>query len=504
MTEHPMDSPAYEAAPSERGTTYPVAVLPGIALMLDLVVLLVCAVLSCDHFVVLHPETIDRYLFAGAFTIFVTLLLFHRADLYELDALMRPVRHSDMILIGISTAFLFLLSVLVGFDVDETVSGTWLAAFALSSVIAVSGARLALFLVLRRLGRAGVIVRSVAVLGTGEQARRFLERVGEVNPFFTRVNGVYGAHDGAHHGNSQNRDDPDRETADSDSAGGDLAGYRVRGGTDRLLENVRAGAIDDVVIAMPWQADQELVQTVEQLKELPVNVYLASDLAGFRLTFRPVMGSLTQLAMFEIERKPISGWSSVLKLLEDYVLASIILLLISPILILLAIAIKLDSPGPVFFMQKRLGFNNQVFEIFKFRSMYHREIPEERVQQATKGDPRVTRVGRFIRATSLDELPQLLNVLNGTMSLVGPRPHALSHNEEYGRQIRGYFARHKVRPGITGWAQVNGLRGETEALEKMEARIRHDVYYAENWSLLFDMRILVMTGLVLFFQKTAY
>lgn len=209
--------------------------------------------------------------------------------------------------------------------------------------------------------------------------------------------------------------------------------------------------------------------------------------------------------MFEVERRPIAGWSSLIKAVEDYAFASLALILLSPLLILTAIAIKIDDPkGPVFFMQKRLGFNNRVFEIYKFRSMYQNSDDGDVVRQATKGDPRVTRVGRFIRATSIDELPQLLNVINGSMSLVGPRPHALSHNEEYGRRIRGYFTRHKVKPGITGWAQVNGLRGETELLEKMEDRIRHDVYYAENWSLLFDIRILVMTVLVLFFQKTAY
>lgn len=480
MTEQPIDSAAPVAVAAR--PHYPVSILPGIVLAVDTTILILCAVLSCDYFVILHAGNSETYVFVGACTIALTLLLFHRAELYEVDALMRPVRQSDMILIGVVTSFLFLASMLIGLGADETVSKTWLVAFAISSVVAVSAGRVGLFLLLRRLGRAGVIVRSVAVLGAGAQAQRFLERVTEVRPYFTRVSGVYA----------------------DDGPEGDIAGYPRRGSTGRLLEHVRAGSIDDVVVAMPWQADEELARTVEQLKELPVNVYIASDLAGFRLTFRPVMGSLNQLAMFEVEKKPISGWSSVLKVLEDYILAGIILLLISPLLALVAIAIKLDSPGPVFFMQKRLGFNNQVFEIFKFRSMYHREIPEERVQQATRGDPRITRVGRFIRATSIDELPQLLNVLNGTMSLVGPRPHALSHNEEYGRQIRGYFARHKVKPGITGWAQVNGLRGETEALEEMEARIRHDVYYADNWSLLFDLRILVTTGLVLFFQKSAY
>jgi exopolysaccharide biosynthesis polyprenyl glycosylphosphotransferase len=210
------------------------------------------------------------------------------------------------------------------------------------------------------------------------------------------------------------------------------------------------------------------------------------------------------MPLFEVVQRPISGWGTILKAVEDYVLGTLLVVALSPLLLAIAVAIKLDSPGPVFFTQPRLGFNNRTFRIFKFRSMYHRKVPERRVQQASRGDPRVTRVGRFIRRTSLDELPQLFNVLNGTMSLVGPRPHAISHNEDYGARIRGYFARHKVKPGITGWAQINNLRGETETLCKMEARVRHDIYYAENWSLLFDLRILIVTVFVVLFQKSAY
>jgi Undecaprenyl-phosphate glucose phosphotransferase len=235
-----------------------------------------------------------------------------------------------------------------------------------------------------------------------------------------------------------------------------------------------------------------------------VNVYLTTDLIGFELAFRPVMGTFSELPMFEVVPKPLSGWSSVLKALEDYLVAGILVVMLLPLFAIIALLIKLESAGPVFFVQKRLGFNNEEFSIYKFRSMRHNQTDETVVRQARRGDPRVTRVGRIIRATSLDELPQLFNVLNGTMSLVGPRPHAVSHNEEYGRQIRGYFARHKVKPGITGWAQVNGLRGETDTIEKMEARIRHDIYYADNWSLLFDLRILVMTAALVLFQKSAY
>jgi putative colanic acid biosynthesis UDP-glucose lipid carrier transferase len=166
--------------------------------------------------------------------------------------------------------------------------------------------------------------------------------------------------------------------------------------------------------------------------------------------------------------------------------------------------VRLDSPGPVIFNQERLGFNNRKFRIYKFRTMHASSVPETRTVQARKADPRVTRIGRFLRRSSLDELPQLLNVLLGNMSLVGPRPHAVDHNEEYSRLIRGYFARHRVKPGITGWAQVNGLRGETDTPEKMEARIRRDVYYTENWSLGFDLHILARTVVVLATGRNAY
>jgi len=167
--------------------------------------------------------------------------------------------------------------------------------------------------------------------------------------------------------------------------------------------------------------------------------------------------------------------------------------LLSPVLLLTAILIKLDSPGPILFRQQRLGFNNRVFDIYKFRSMTHIETPDARTVQAQAGDTRITRVGRFIRKSSIDELPQLLNVLNGSMSLVGPRPHAVDHNEDYARKIRGYFARHRVKPGITGLAQVKGYRGLTDTLDKMEQRVKYDLEYTETWSPLLDIKILLLT-----------
>jgi Undecaprenyl-phosphate glucose phosphotransferase len=208
--------------------------------------------------------------------------------------------------------------------------------------------------------------------------------------------------------------------------------------------------------------------------------------------------------MLNVFEKPLAGWNYIVKILEDRVLAAGILVLIMPLLLLLAGLIKHDSRGPVLFRQKRYGFNNEVIDVFKFRSMYIDRCEDRSVVQATKHDPRVTRIGRILRRTSLDELPQFLNVLMGSMSIVGPRPHAVAHNEQYSRLIDEYLARHRVKPGITGWAQVNGLRGDTETLEKMEQRVRYDLYYIENWSLLFDIRIILRTLFVGFTHPNAY
>jgi putative colanic acid biosynthesis UDP-glucose lipid carrier transferase len=179
-------------------------------------------------------------------------------------------------------------------------------------------------------------------------------------------------------------------------------------------------------------------------------------------------------------------------------------ILLLPLMILVWIAIKLESKGPALFRQQRYGFVNRTFDIYKFRTMKYSDVPETNIVQAKKNDPRITRMGRILRRLSLDELPQIFNVLNGTMSLVGPRPHAVQHNEEYARIIRGYFARHRVKPGMTGWAQVKGFRGETKTVEDMEARVQYDIYYVENWSLLLDLKILAMTAVICLTGRNAY
>lgn len=463
---------------------YSPSIIPGIVQFFDALIFLMTAVLTTFIFNEPVFYYMNEFLYSIIFVIIGFYTVASRHKLYTITGIMRPMYRADDILIAIISVFLLLLSSIITLSESETAPIVWIAAFSAASVISIISGRLVIKEVFASLSRRKIFGRNLVVLGNGEQIRRFLNKITEANPYFLIVDGVF------HY--------EDKYSSDT------IEGYPVLGSLEDLFSEVRARRIDDIVVAMPWNADHAVLDTVERLKELPVNVFLSSDLVGFDLAFRPAMGNVAELPMFEVVQRPISGWSAALKTVEDYVLASFIIILISPLLFIIAIAIKIDSPGPIIFRQKRLGFNNKEFSIYKFRSMYHRNVPEDRVKQATKGDPRITRVGRIIRATSLDELPQLFNVLDGTMSLVGPRPHAISHNEEFGQRIRGYFARHRVKPGITGWAQVNGLRGETDTIDKMEARIRHDVYYAENWSLLFDIKILIMTALVVFFQKTAY
>jgi len=211
--------------------------------------------------------------------------------------------------------------------------------------------------------------------------------------------------------------------------------------------------------------------------------------------------------LIDVADKPIQDWDSLVKAVFDKVAAGLLLVVLAPVMLLAALAIKLDSRGPVLFRQKRLGFNNDLIEIYKFRSMYVEQTDGNADKLVTRHDPRVTRIGRFLRRTSLDELPQLFNVLGGSLSLVGPRPHALqakAANRLYHEVVDGYFARHKVKPGITGWAQVNGWRGETDTPEKITKRVEHDLYYIENWSLLLDLYILLKTPVALVRSENAY
>jgi putative colanic acid biosynthesis UDP-glucose lipid carrier transferase len=239
-----------------------------------------------------------------------------------------------------------------------------------------------------------------------------------------------------------------------------------------------------------------------ELRHANVQVRLVPNIYGFQLLHH----SITEVAGFPVINlmdSPLSGINAVVKALEDKILATLILLLASPIMILIAIGVKLSSPGPVLFKQKRGGLEKDEIRIWKFRSMKVHAEPEGTITQAKPNDPRITPFGAFLRRTSLDELPQFFNVLRGEMSIVGPRPHALEHNEFYKKRIDPYLLRQRVKPGITGWAQINGLRGETGDLEKMEMRVKYDLYYINNWSLWFDLRIIFLSIFQIFRSQNA-
>jgi len=243
------------------------------------------------------------------------------------------------------------------------------------------------------------------------------------------------------------------------------------------------------------------------LAVLPAEVKLPARATELRFT-PGTYSRIGNVAMIDLLEKPIADWGSVSKWVFDKIVGVLALILLAPLMLAVAAAIKFDSRGPALFRQKRYGFNNELIEVFKFRSMYTDRCDANATKLVTKDDPRVTRVGRFIRKTSLDELPQLFNVVfKGNLSLVGPRPHAVhakAVDRLYDEAVDGYFARHRVKPGITGWAQINGWRGETDNDEKIQRRVEHDLYYIENWSVLFDLYILVMTPFSLLKTENAY
>ena len=469
-----------------RDASYPISstVVTGIFVLLDAFWFLVSGMVCYTVYIGGSVWDADLYPMAVCFICLVTLFLFRYSGLYEFNAIMAPFANLAQIAVSCMTAFLFLMAVYFSLKVSEEVSRVWTFSYAISAFGCIFLTRVIGFFVISHLANIGIFARNVLIVGGGRQAERLIEQLSKETPQFNNIIGVF----------------DDRHAR----IGPRVANVPVLGNLDEMMSYVRNNRIDDIIVTLPWNADERLMSIISRLRELPANIHLGSDLVGFRFPYRPSPNHFIGIPMMEVVKTPLSGWNIVVKWLEDRILSTLLILLFSPVLLAVAAAIRMESPGPIIFRQKRYGYNNEVFFIYKFRSMYHGGPPPGKTVQATKDDPRITAVGRFIRRTSLDELPQLFNVFRGQMSLVGPRPHAVDHNEEYAALIKGYFARHRVKPGITGWAQVNGLRGETDTLDKMEARVRYDTYYAENWSLLFDLQILARTAIVGFVNKNAY
>jgi putative colanic acid biosysnthesis UDP-glucose lipid carrier transferase len=336
---------------------------------------------------------------------------------------------------------------------------------------------------LRTLRRMGRNSRSAVILGAGDLGEKLIGVIQENHWIGYRVLGFFD-------------DDPQK-------VGTKIGGVAVRNTLEKAAAFVNLRGVDDVFIALPLRNENRIREVFSMLGDTTTNVYLLPDVFNFHL-LQLNMTELAGLPLINLNGTPLNGTSNnLIKWVEDKVLALVILILISPLLVLIAAMVKLSSPGPVFFKQRRYGAKGEEVVIYKFRSMSVCEDGRE-VPQARKCDPRVTKIGAFLRRTSLDELPQFINVLQGRMSIVGPRPHAIAHNEQYRKIIGSYMLRHRAKPGITGWAQINGWRGETDTLEKMERRVEHDLFYLANWSFWLDLRIIILTIFKGFIGKNAY
>lgn len=414
----------------------------------------------------------------------------HFAGAYQLQSFTRPFS-------GLRSLFLAFGALLLIVSGCHLVSGEfpefgdrfglyWLA---LSVFFIVTARLLALFMITSRI-RAGLMRETVAIVGGGARGERLVDYILDECGGGVEIIGMFDDRDG------------DRIQTQWKNRQ-----RRVPTGTiDELLTMCKEKRVTRIIVAFPLSAEDRLHQVFKKLKSLSIDIMLCPDNIGFSLLNLNV-GVIGNLPLLKVADAPFSGFSYYTKLLEDKILASIAVLMLSPIMLLAAIAIRLESPGPILFRQQRYGVNHKPFEVYKFRSMYWQQADHLAARQVTRTDSRVTRVGRILRKTSIDELPQLFNVLEGTMSMVGPRPHAVgmrTANLLCEEIVETYEQRHRVKPGITGWAQVNGSRGPTDTPRQLVRRVELDLYYIENWSVYLDIKILILTVLKLFNDEMAF
>jgi Undecaprenyl-phosphate glucose phosphotransferase len=463
-------------------------VLAGAVRMIELALVALIGTAIYVAYVVPMEGIAWHYFGAIAAVSVLAMLAFQVADIYQVQAFRGHEKQYFRLASAWSVVFLMLIGASFFAKAGEEFSRVWLGSFYALGLIGLLVFRRALFVMVRAWTKEGRLNRRTAIVGGGEAGENLINAIKAERDTDVRIIGVFD------------------DRAD-DRSPTHVAGERKLGTVDDLVEFARRTRVDLVIFALPISAEGRILAMLKKLWVLPVDIRLSAH--SNKLRFRPrsysYLGSVPVLDVFD---RPITDWDVVMKFLFDRIVGAVALILLSPLMLATAVAIKLDSKGPVFFKQRRHGFNNDEIEVYKFRSLYT-DMTDHAVQKSvTKDDPRVTRVGRFIRKTSIDELPQLINVVvKGNLSLVGPRPHAVNQkieNRQFDEAVDGYFARHRVKPGITGWAQINGWRGELSSPEKMKGRVEHDLYYIENWSLLFDLEILVKTPLALLKSENAY
>jgi Undecaprenyl-phosphate glucose phosphotransferase len=487
-TASELSSAARELAARKPMRAYSPIVLAGTVRLIEFA--LVVGVGLVAYFCYVVPVVGFAWYYVGAIVgvALFAMLAFQAADIYQVQAFRGHEKQYMRLASAWSVVFLLAIGVTFFAKANEQFSRVWLAAFYVFGLFTLIAFRRGLFLLVRRWTRQGRLDRRTVVVGADANGESLIGSLMAQRDSDVSVIGVF-----------DDRGD-DRSTMT-------CHGIPKLGTVKDLVEFARRTRVDLVIFALPISAESRILQMLKNLWVLPVDIRLSAHTN--KLRFRPrsysYIGNVPVLDVFD---RPIADWDVVMKWLFDKFVGSLALICIAPVMLLVALAIRLDSKGPILFKQRRYGFNNEMIDIYKFRSMYADQADPTASKLVTKNDPRVTRVGRFIRKTSLDELPQLFNVVFiGNLSLVGPRPHALhakAENRRYDEAVDGYFARHRVKPGITGWAQIHGWRGETDSQEKIQRRVEHDLYYIENWSLSLDLYILAQTPFALVQTESAY
>jgi len=433
----------------------------------------------------IYEQYAYQYAYPIVFAAFIFSFALYKSGGYEFKRLSQfgwQVRRLMLICIG-TVAMLSTIAFVT--KLAEFYSRGWAVVWLAFTVAQLLLIRVVLHYLVQRWAQQGLLARVVAVVGADHVGEQLLEKLAIAGENEIVVAGVF----------------DDRKTRLPPV----VAGHRVVGTTDDLISFARNTLIDEIIIALPLRAEQRIGDLVAKLRSLPVDLRLSIDLIS-SFPMRGI-GEIAAARTIEILDRPLKNWNRVIKWFEDRVISAILFVLFAPLMAMIAIAIRFESPGPAFFVQERFGFNNKIIRVFKFRTMRTEKCDQSGAARTVQNDPRVTRIGGVLRRSSLDELPQLLNVLRGEMSLVGPRPHvpAMKAGERlYHEAVDNYFLRHHVLPGLTGWAQVNNSRGEIDSLSSARRRVAYDLYYIDNWSFWLDVKILLMTVRVALSRQNAY
>jgi Undecaprenyl-phosphate glucose phosphotransferase len=464
-------------------------VIRGFAQLTDVAVIMLSGVVAIEAYTTSLLGTIrepDRYWLAIVLAALIFPFVHRKGGGYTTQRLSELTWQVGRMVLTLAATGSILTTLAFLAKVAPYYSRGWATLFGTLSFAALASVRMGASLLIQRWTRAGRLSRIVAVVGAGPLGQQVVARLRAAKDSRVSVLGVF----------------DDRMTR----VPTEIAGCHVLGTTDDLISQVRQSLIDEVILALPLRAETRIGELVAKLRSLPVDLRLSLDPASGVFPMRG-MSEIASMQMIEILDRPLKHWSGFVKSMEDRVLSALLLALMAPVMGMIALAIRLDSRGPALFVQERFGFNNDTIRVFKFRTMRSEEADPSGAVRTTPDDSRVTRVGRILRRLSLDELPQLFNVFAGDMSLVGPRPHVkeMKAGERlYHEAVGDYFHRHRVRPGMTGWAQVHGLRGEIDTPEKAQARVAYDLWYIDHWSIWLDIKILLMTARVIVSGENAY